>query len=941
MHREPSRPKRAVPEIIGRRQEDELLRLASFPLLNPNPVLELDSSGRIIFHNQAAHDFLLQHGQLDIRAFLPADFTRILEQAGRWQPEALQRDVELAGRVFSESIFFVRQFNTVRIYAVDVTDSRRARAAWQKGEERFRSVLDNSLDVIYRLNLQTGRYEYMSPSCLAVVKFTADELLGMSNEEVLARVHPDDQVALKSALERLNDTGVGRCEYRFRGKDGEYHWCSNHMVIIKDGAGRPLYRDGILRDITENKQAEVTLRQSEERYRILVELSPDAVFVNRDDSIVFINTAGLKLFGASGPEEVLGRSPYELFHPNYHGVMRERIEQLLAGHSMPLIEGTILRVDGGAREVEVTASPFMDPQGPAIQVVLREVTERKKRDMELRQLNRTLNALHDSSLAMMRAQNEFAYLAEICKIVVEDCGYSMVWIGYAEGDEAKTVRPVAHAGFEEGYLESLRLTWADTERGRGPTGTAIRTGKVGRCRNMLTDPEFEPWRSEAIKRGYASSIVFPLLDGSHAFGALNIYSQEPDSFSDDEVRLLSELANDLAYGISAIRLRLTHVEAEETLRRTSDYLENLFNYANAPIICWDADFKITRFNHAFEHLTGYRTEEVIGKDLGILFPAVSKDESLSKIRRTLSGEHWDVVEISILTKDGGVRLALWNSANVYAEDGKTLLATIAQGQDITERKQAEEVLQRDKQTLEKLAEARSRQLIDMYMELERAKRLSDIGVLASTVAHELRNPLAAISMAAANIKTKAAGAPIERQLHTIEKKVGESDQIINNLLFYSRLRPPQCEKMEIHGILEECLDSLQAQLKKKIFIAKDLEPVKAVAISADPLQLKEVFNNLLNNAVDAVSDSEGSIEMHAAEEEQNVRVRIRDNGHGIDKRDLERIFDPFFTTKSKGTGLGLTVCNQIIEMHGGTIEVASLPGKGTTVTVTLPKKIKT
>ncbi|MCK4421268.1 PAS domain S-box protein, partial [candidate division WOR-3 bacterium] len=134
------------------------------------------------------------------------------------------------------------------------------------------------------------------------------------------------------------------------------------------------------------------------------------------------------------------------------------------------------------------------------------------------------------------------------------------------------------------------------------------------------------------------------------------------------------------------------------LKETSDYLNNLINYANAPIIVWDPGFRITRFNHAFEHLTGYTANEVIDKELSILFPEASRDESLRKIERTLTGEYWESVEIPILRKDGDIRVALWNSANIYG-DGKTVIATIAQGIDITERRQAEETL---KQSEEKL-----------------------------------------------------------------------------------------------------------------------------------------------------------------------------------------------------------------------------------------------
>ena len=132
-------------------------------------------------------------------------------------------------------------------------------------------------------------------------------------------------------------------------------------------------------------------------------------------------------------------------------------------------------------------------------------------------------------------------------------------------------------------------------------------------------------------------------------------------------------------------------ERTSELRETRDYLDNLFNYANAPIIVWNPDYNITRFNHAFERLTGRTAEEVIGGKLDILFPDDSHDESMKHIREATSGERWEVVEIPIKHKDGTVHILLWNSANLYASDGKTVLATIAQGQDITERKKVEQM----------------------------------------------------------------------------------------------------------------------------------------------------------------------------------------------------------------------------------------------------------
>ena len=128
------------------------------------------------------------------------------------------------------------------------------------------------------------------------------------------------------------------------------------------------------------------------------------------------------------------------------------------------------------------------------------------------------------------------------------------------------------------------------------------------------------------------------------------------------------------------------MQAEESLRETGEFLDNLINYANAPIIVWDTGFAITRFNHAFERLTGRNAEEVIGQKLDILFPDDSRDASMSHIADATFGNRWEVVEIPISQKDGSVRILLWNSAAIYGPDGKKIVAIIAQGQDITELK---------------------------------------------------------------------------------------------------------------------------------------------------------------------------------------------------------------------------------------------------------------
>jgi PAS domain S-box-containing protein len=191
--------------------------------------------------------------------------------------------------------------------------------------------------------------------------------------------------------------------------------------------------------------------------------------------------------------------------------------------------------------------------GISSMVMMRDITARKETEENLRRTTRALKTLSECVHTLVRATDESCLINDMCRIIVETGGYRLAWVGFAEQDEDKTVRPVGSAGFEAGYLESVNISWADSELGRGPTGVAIRTGKPSLCKNMLMDPNYAPWRAEALKRGYASSIALPLIAAGRPFGALNIYAPEPDAFDAEELHLLRTLAEDLAYGITALR----------------------------------------------------------------------------------------------------------------------------------------------------------------------------------------------------------------------------------------------------------------------------------------------------------------------------------------------------------------------------------------------------
>jgi len=209
----------------------------------------------------------------------------------------------------------------------------------------------------------------------------------------------------------------------------------------------------------------------------------------------------------------------------------------------------------------------------------REIAHRQRAEEELRQANRMLSVLSEGNQAVVRATAEPALLQEICRIIVDLGGYPLAWVGFAEQDAAQTVRPVAQAGAEPGYLEAAGVTWSDTDRGRGPTGRAIRSGQPCIAGDIRTDPHFAPWREEALRRGYASSIALPLRDENGVFGTLNIYAAVPDAFSAEEARLLTELASDLAYGIASLRERVERRRVEEALRESEQRYRGLVEMA--------------------------------------------------------------------------------------------------------------------------------------------------------------------------------------------------------------------------------------------------------------------------------------------------------------------------------------------------------------------------
>ncbi len=390
--------------------------------------------------------------------------------------------------------------------------------------------------------------------------------------------------------------------------------------------------------------------------------------------------------------DVLGKHLDILFPKDKKKQAMAHINRALEGEHWETVEIPILDTEGNEKIVLWNSANICDPNGKVIATIAQgqDITDRKMHEQKLERLNRTLRAISASNQAITRAKNEEEFLHEACQIVVDDCGYKMVWIGHVMNDSEKSVKPVAFCGFDKSYLDTLKITWADTMRGQGPTGRAIRTGQPQFCHNMHCDERFKPWREDALKRGYKSSVALPLKIDGKVIGVLTLYSTESTVLSDDEVKLLTELANDFSRGIEIMRIREENDQAEAELYKQAALLD----LTPDAIIVRKLDGTITFWNKGAEKIYGYTSQEAIGKTSHQVFKTIFPQHYERIIEQVKQTGKWSGELIHTAKNGRKVTVqSVWQA--IFDLDGE-IAELLESNVDITERKQFEQALEQAK-----------------------------------------------------------------------------------------------------------------------------------------------------------------------------------------------------------------------------------------------------
>ncbi|HEY1209569.1 MAG TPA: PAS domain S-box protein, partial [Terracidiphilus sp.] len=448
-------------------------------------------------------------------------------------------------------------------------------------EERYRMAFQTHIDAINITRLDDGTIVDCNQSFLDIVGFKREEILSRTSLELRVWANVSDRQAMVKILQR--DSSFRGFEFQFRKKSGEVFWGEMSASVMEiDGIPCVL---SITRDLSAAKAAEESLRKAEQKYREIFEDAPEGIFqIEPGGRLITVNPAGVKLLGYESFEEM--RSIFGDSRPIIWNDSNEWLRGTALIEEQGIVRGLqcqFKRKDGTLIWVSLTERAIRGQDGQTLfyQGFFEDITERKRLESSLKTELRENKLLSEINTALLRAKTEEDLLAEYCRIIVETGGYRMAWVGFADNTPNMPIVPVAHYGYEDGYLKVVNITWADTERGRGPAGRAVRLGTVQISEDIAADPMTTPWHEEAIKRGYRSMISLPFQYSEGSMACLSVYGDTSNVWTESERKLMQQIAQDLGFGITTLRtgiLETQHLEdlkvsLEETIQVIADTVD--------------------------------------------------------------------------------------------------------------------------------------------------------------------------------------------------------------------------------------------------------------------------------------------------------------------------------------------------------------------------------
>jgi len=456
----------------------------------------------------------------------------------------------------------------VRLKAATMAKERASRKSLRKNQPQvfatahLAALMESITDLIWSVDLNYRLVAFNKVVSDAFVRDHGAKIaVGMTPRDLLSREQADFFPPLYEKALR-----EGPCSVEHRLEDGRSFEMTFSPMIQ---SGRKVGVSVVGKDVTRQKSAEAALRRTAEQYRELFEFAPEAIYrITKEGKVIAVNPAGAKLLGYGSPGEAIaglndvgGQVWFDPAERAGFIVVLDQQGEACSGLRQ------FRRKDGTLFWGIMTERKICAPDGKTLyyQGFMEDITQQKALEVDLGAKVRELHVLSEMNDALLRAKTEEELLTEYCKIVVEAGGYRMAWIGFAEDGPEKRILPVAHYGHEDGYLKIIDVTWADTERGQGPTGQCIRTGEITVVKDFATNSAVAPWREEALNRGYMSSIAIPFRQFEGEMACLTAYGVRVSRWSDAERRLMEQVASGLGFGITTLRTAVAKAHYQESL----------------------------------------------------------------------------------------------------------------------------------------------------------------------------------------------------------------------------------------------------------------------------------------------------------------------------------------------------------------------------------------
>lgn len=759
-----------------------------------------------------------------------------------------------------------------------------------------------------------------------------EKTLGWSIEELTSRpylefIHPDDVAATIASADRLSaGTPAIAFENRYVCKDGSYRWLSWNSTPVPDNG--LIY--GVVRDVTSQKNMEQALRESEQRYRILLENIPQKVFYKNRDSVYMVANPSFSSDLGITPEEIVGKTDYDFFPPDLAAHYQNDDRTIMeSGQSMEMDE--IYMANQELMTVHSIKTPVRDTEGCIVGIlgVFWDITERKTAEAELVRSHRELSILYSIYKATVESLNVDLTLQHAQQVIRNMMEIDALAV-YLLDSQQQLMRLHSFVGLNDHFADTMKTIPV----GEGTVGRAVVIKKP--VIMHIGDYPFENLKPALQSEGIAMLASFPLLAAGRPVGAISLLSKKPRTVNPDEQLLMMAIGQQMGVAVQNAQLYESvnrelreRILAEQALQESQQWLQEIIDQSAAIVYVKDTVGRYILVNRSWEALTGMDRSLAIGKSPFDFYPPDIANDLIKFDQPVLESGKAHQFEETAVYRSAEVRTFLVTKFPLFDADGR-IVALGGWATDITERKRFEEETVHAREAAESANRAKSQFL--------------------STMSHEIRTPLNAI-IGMADLLSETQLSKEQRQFVDIYRTAGENLlDIVNDILDISKIEAGQLDihrqSFDLDELIEKTCDILALRAAAKgIDLFLDIDRSAMITVFGDPFRLQQILINLVGNAIKFTEQGYVLVEASAApagslNEAPHVCavISVKDTGIGIPLEKHEVVFDSFVqvdpttTRKYGGTGLGLAISKRLVEMMGGTIDLESVPGVGSAFT---------